>query len=232
MGLASVTTAFVWIFYNKALKEADVSKVLPIDRAGFILTSLLYMIFYFRESTYNGSVTTVIVLTGATIIICFGVVLMVKGRGEKIRGKKWILYAVIETACASFSTLFLKMGVTGISTGIATLIKTVFVCFLSGMITLIKKDYKQDAKITLKTIIFLILAGITTGGVWFFELAALNTVGSNPVVVNGIIKMSLVLTMLFSVVVLKEKISPRARRGLLLFAIGLILIIIFGRDTV
>ena len=53
--------------------------------------------------------------------------------------------------------------------------------------------------------IFLTLSGLATGGAWLCEYYALNIDGVNPIAVNSIGKLSILLTMLFSFIILKEK---------------------------
>lgn len=52
--------------------------------------------------------------------------------------------------------------------------------------------------------------------------------GVNPVAVNSIGKLSILLTMLFSYLVLKEKFTKKSLLGLLILTSGIILIIIFS----
>jgi transporter family protein len=76
--------------------------------------------------------------------------------------------------------------------------------------------------------LFLILSGIATGGAWLCEYAALNYLGSNPIVVNSIGKLSILLTMFFSFIILKEKFNKKSLLGLILLTLGIIIIIIFS----
>ena len=96
------------------------------------------------------------------------------------------------------------------------------------IIVLAKKDYKGAKEITAKSWIFLTLSGIATGGAWLLEYAALNFDGANPVAVNCIGKLSILLTMLLSWLVMKEKFTARSLIGLALLTAGIGLIIGFS----
>ena len=74
----------------------------------------------------------------------------------------------------------------------------------------------------------MILSGLSTGGAWLCEYASLNIDGVNPVAVSSIGKLSILLTMLFSFIFLKEKFNKKSIVGLSLLTIGIILIIVFS----
>lgn len=60
------------------------------------------------------------------------------------------------------------------------------------------------------------------------EYYALNTDGVNPVAVNSISKLSILLTMLFSFLILKEKFNKKSLLGLAILTAGIVLIIVFS----
>lgn len=74
----------------------------------------------------------------------------------------------------------------------------------------------------------LTLSGFATGGAWLCEYYALNINGVNPVAVNSIGKLAILLTMLFSHFVLKEKFSKKSLFGLSLLVSGIVLVIVFS----
>jgi transporter family protein len=75
---------------------------------------------------------------------------------------------------------------------------------------------------------FLTLSGIATGLAWLSEYSALNIDGVNGVAIASCSKLAILLTMLFSVIFLKEKFSKRTLFGLGILTSGIILIIVFS----
>ncbi len=154
--------------------------------------------------------------------------LITKKEGEAVTSKAWLLFAVLSAVFASFVSLFVKIGLDGIKSDLGTLIRTIIVFIFALAIVLSRKDYKDVSMISKKSWVFLTLSGIATGGAWLTEYAALNSIGVNPVAVNSIDKLSILLTMAFSFLILKEKFTKKVLLGLLLLTIGIVLIIVFS----
>ncbi len=226
---SGLSTGLSWLCYFKALKMASINQVAPIDKCSFILTSILFLIFFFDSTTKNGDIVTIIALISSMILMLSGTLLMVinKEKGES-NNKLWIVFATLSAVFASLVALFAKIGLKDISSNVGTLFRTIIVCLFSLAIVLFKKDYRGIKEISLKSWIFLILSGIATGLAWLSEYAAYNVKDSNAVAINSIIKLSILLTMLFSFIFLKEKFTWRSILGLTLLTGGIVLIIIFS----
>lgn len=227
--LSGLATGCSWLCYYKALKLGDINKVAPIDKSSFILTSILFMIFFFDSTTKNGNVVTIIMLFVSIILMFIGTLLMIEKKDSNdSTSKKWLIYAILSAVFASLVSLFIKIGLKDTPTDLGTLIRTIIVFIFSSCIVLVKKDYKDAKSIDLKSWIFLILSSFATGGAWLFEYEALKQVDVNPVVVSSITKLAILLTMLFSYTILKEKFSKKSLFGLFLMVLGIVVIIIFG----
>lgn len=227
--LSGLATGCSWLCYYKALKLGDINKVAPIDKSSFILTSILFMIFFFDSTTKNGNVVTIIMLFVSIILMFIGTLLMIEKKDSNdSTSKKWLIYAILSAVFASLVSLFIKIGLKDTPTDLGTLIRTIIVFIFSSCIVLVKKDYNGTKSIDLKSWIFLILSSFATGGAWLFEYEALKQVDVNPVVVSSITKLAILLTMLFSYTILKEKFSKKSLFGLFLMVLGIVVIIIFG----
>lgn len=227
--LSGLATGCSWLCYYKALKLGDINKVAPIDKSSFILTSILFMIFFFDSTTKNGNVVTIIMLFVSIILMFIGTLLMIEKKDSNdSTSKKWLIYAILSAVFASLVSLFIKIGLKDTPTDLGTLIRTIIVFIFSSCIVLVKKDYKGAKSIDLKSWIFLILSSFATGGAWLFEYEALKQVDVNPVVVSSITKLAILLTMLFSYTILEEKFSKKSLFGLFLMVLGIVVIIIFG----
>ena len=129
---------------------------------------------------------------------------------------------------AALVSLFAKLGLKDIPSDVGTFYRTIVVFIFASSIVLVKKDYKGAKQITAKSWIFLTLSGIATGGAWLCEYYALNFSGANPVAVNCIGKLSILLTMFLSWLIMKEKFTVRSLVGLGLLTAGIGLIIGFS----
>lgn len=227
--LSGIMTGLSWLCYYRALKLGDVNKVVPIDKCSFILTSILFLVFFFDDTTKNGNVLTIVMLFTSIILMGVGTLLMINKReSEGVKSRTWLVFAILSAVFASLVSLFIKIGLKGIPSDLGTFIRTIVVFIFAGTIVIVKKDYNGITQITKKSWVFLTLSGIATGGAWLTEYEALNMVNSNPVAVNAIGKYAILLTMLFSVVVLKEKMSKKELLGLVLLIVGITLITVFS----
>lgn len=227
--LSGIATGCSWLCYYRALKLGDVNKVAPIDKSSFILTSILFVIFFFDATTNNGDPLTICMLVLSMVLMFFGTLLMIsKKEGEKEISKSWLIYAILSSVFASIVSLFVKIGLKGIPSDLGTLVRTVIVFLFSGVIVLVRKDYVGVKEITPKSWIFLTLSGIATAGAWLCEYGALNIEGVNPIAVNSIGKLSILLTMLLSFLIMKEKFDKKSLIGLALLTGGIVVIIVFS----
>jgi transporter family protein len=226
---SGLATACSWLCYYKAIKLGDINKVAPIDKSSFVLTSILFLIFFFNDTTKGGSILIICMLILSIVLMLIGTIFMInKKDGQKTKSKAWLIYAIASAIFASLVALFVKIGLKNISSDLGTLLRTIIVFVFASIIALSKKEYKGILNITKKSLIFLTLSGLATGGAWLCEYYALNIAGVNPIAVNSIGKLSILLTMLFSFIVLKEKFNKKSLVGLSLLTIGIILIIIFS----
>ncbi len=229
LALSGLCTGLSWLCYYRAIKLGDVSKVAPIDKSSFILSSVLFLIFFFPETTKGGDGLTIGMLFLSMALMLAGTLLMI-GKIEKGQplSKAWLFYAVLSAVFAGLVSFFCKLGLSGIPTDLGTLIRTVIVFLFSGAIVLARKEYKGVSALTGKDWVFLSVSGLFTGVAWLSEYYALNWDGSNPIAVNSIGKLSILLTMLFSFLFLKEKFTKKSLLGLAFLTAGIVLIIVFS----
>lgn len=138
----------------------------------------------------------------------------------------WALYAALSALFAAVTAILAKVGVAGISSNLATAIRTVVVIIFAWGIVLADGSYKQMGSLSRSTIIFLVLSGVATGLSWLFYFRALQL--GEAAKVAPIDKFSLILTIIFAGIFLHEKITPAIAFGAVLMTIGT-LIITFAR---
>ena len=234
--LSSIATFLSWIFYYKALKIGEVSKVVAIDKCSFVLTTILFIIFFFNDTTNNGNVFTIISIVLSLSLMIAGTLLMldlkkkkdinIESNSEFKYKKKYIIYAILSAIFASLVSLFIKIGLNNISSSILTFYRTILVFIFALIIVIVKKDYIGISKINAKSYIFLTLSGLSTGIAWISEYEALNIPNSNPIVVSSITKLSTILTFIVSFIFFKEKANKKTISGVILLTLGIVLIII------
>lgn len=211
--LSGLSTGASWLCYFKALQLGDVNKVAPIDKSSTVLTILLAFLFLGEPI----SLPQILGVLGIGI----GTLLMISKKEvdqEKPQSKSWLLFALLSAIFASLTSIFGKMGVENVESNLGTAIRTIVVLAMAWAMVFVTGEQKDLGKIDRKSAFFLLLSGITTGLSWLCYYRALQD-GLASVVVP-IDKLSILVTIVFSGLVLKEKLSRKAGVGLVLILAG------------
>lgn len=75
--ISGIATGCSWLCYYKAIKLGDINKVAPIDKSSFVLTSILFLIFFFNDTTNGGNVLTISLLAVSIVLMLVGTMLMI-----------------------------------------------------------------------------------------------------------------------------------------------------------
>lgn len=219
--LSGLATGASWLCYFKALSLGDVNKVAPIDKSSTILSVLIAIICF--SETYH----LVLKLIG-TALIGIGTYLMIEKKStqaEQKGNRKWIVYAVCSAVFAALTSILAKIGITGVESNLGTAIRTVVVLIMAWFIVFVKGKQSQFKSLDKRELVFIILSGIATGASWLcYYYAIQNGVVS---VVVPIDKMSILVTVIFSFLFLKEKISKKAVFGLTVMLLGTLIMAIW-----
>lgn len=211
--LSGISTGASWICYFKALSVGDVNKVVPVDKSSTVLTVLLAIIL-FNETNHLA-----VKLTG-TALLAVGIFLMIERKNVEVKQSKaiWLPYAIGSAVFAALTSILAKVGIEGVESNLATAIRTSVVLVMAWLIVLIKGKQKQLISLDKKELKFIALSGLATGGSWLcYYYAIQNGIVS---VVVPIDKMSVIITIVFSYFVFKEKLRHKAIIGLILMVLG------------
>ena len=207
--LSGIATGASWICYFKALSLGDVNKVVPVDKSSTILTILLAIILF-------GETNNLAVKLAGTAILAVGVFLMIEKKNDQAIETRalWLPYAIFSAIFAALTSILAKLGIKDVESNLATAIRTGVVLVMAWLIVFIKKKHTLLKTLDKKELLFISLSGITTGASWLcYYYAIQNGIVS---VVVPIDKMSILVSILFSWLVFKEKLSIKALIGLIL----------------
>lgn len=213
--LSGFCTGASWLCYFYALSKGPIDKVVPIDKSSTVLTIILALVFL-QESI---SLLKIVCM----LLIGIGTYLMIdkKGNKEDSRDNKWLLAAFGSAIFASLTAILGKVGMNGIESNLGTALRTCVVLVMAWMMVGVQKKkvvlYKNE-------FLFLVLSGVATGASWLCYYKALQ-MGPASVVVP-IDKLSILVTILFSYLVFKEKLSKKSLLGLILLVLGTLLMIV------
>lgn len=231
--LSGLATGASWICYYRALQLGDVNKVAPIDKSSTVLTMMLAFIIL-------GDAVTVPKIVGMVLIL-IGTMLMISPKPgersasprycpsgnsrfharleERKEGKRgWLLWAVGSAVFASLTSILGKIGIENVESNLGTAIRTGVVLVMAWLIVLARGEQKGIKNIDKKSWLFIVLSGFATGASWLCYYRALQLAEAS--VVAPIDKLSILVTILFSYIFLKEKLSKIALVGLILLTAG------------
>lgn len=136
----------------------------------------------------------------------------------------WILFAFGSALFAGLTSVLAKCGIKKTDSDAATAIRTIVVLIFSWLMVWIVGSAPTITGLSAKTWIFLILSGIATGASWLCYYKALQD-GLASVVVP-IDKLSILVSIGFSALVFKERLSKKAAVGLVLIVGGTLMMLI------
>lgn len=215
--LSGVATGASWLCYFKALQLGNVNKVTPIDKSSTVLTMLLAFVLLGEELTWMKAVAMVSIGIGTYMMI------QKKQTEEKKEDKKWLLYAIGSAVFASLTSILGKIGISDINSNLGTAIRTIVVLIMAWIVVFVTRKQYTIKDIDKKSWIFLVLSGVATGGSWLCYYRALQT-GPASVVVP-IDKLSILVTIAFSYIAFREKLTAKAGIGLALIVAGTLLLL-------
>lgn len=216
--LSGVSTGISWLFFFRALAMGDASKVIPIDKSSVVLTIILSIVILGEQAVPH-------IMVGGALIAVGTFVLIGKNKEKKrfTGSQTYIIYAILAAVFAALTAILAKIGIEDVDSNVATFLRTIVILLFSWAIVFFKGNHKELKVITSKGYLFLILSGVATGLSWLCYFAAL-AIGKVSVVAP-IDKASVVMTMILSFVILKEKVTKHKVIGGTVITIGTIFLI-------
>ena len=219
--LSGIATGASWLCYFKALQLGDVNKVVPIDKSSTILTIILAFIFLGEPITLVKGI--------AVVLIGVGTFMMIQKKetaheSEKPKGCSWLIYALLSTVFASLTAILGKVGIEGVESNLGTAIRTCVVLVMAWVVVFVKGKQHTIREIPKNELGFICLSGLATGGSWLCYYRALHD-GMASVVVP-IDKLSILVSIAFSYIVFRERLTKKAVVGLCLIVAGTLIMLL------
>ena len=135
----------------------------------------------------------------------------------------WFAFALGSAVFAALTAILAKVGIEGVDSNLATAVRTLVVLVMAWAIVLVTGVQGGLASISAKSWVFLVLSGFATGASWLCYYRALQ-LGQASLVVP-IDKLSLVITLVLAVVLLREQLTARGVVGAVLVMVGAIVMV-------
>ncbi len=217
--LSGLCTGASWLCYFKALQLGDVNKVVPIDKSSVVLTILLAFLFLGEPiGLFQGM---------GALLIGAGTFLMIEKKAAvntPAQGKSWLLYALGSAIFASLTSILGKVGIAGVESNLGTAIRTAVVLVMAWGMVLVTGKTGAVKEVAGKELVFICISGLATGASWLCYYRALQ-MGPASVVVP-IDKLSILVTIAFSRLVFREKLTARSGWGLAQITAGTLVMLL------
>lgn len=218
--VSGLCTGASWICYFKALSLGEVSKVAAVDKSSVVLSVLFAIIIFPEERAFWWVKIICLAAIGVGTFLMTDI-----KRGENKSKILWLIFALFSAVFAAATSILAKIGIAGVPSNLATAIRTCVVFVMAWLIVFCRKETHFVKEIPKRDLIFLILSGVATAASWLCYYYAIAQ-GQVSVVVP-IDKLSILITVIFSLIVFKEKLSWKAWLGLALLTAGTVCMAIF-----
>lgn len=251
--ISGLCTSISWLCYFRALALGDVNKVAPVDKSSVVL-SVIFAIVLFGETNalWIKLVCIAAIFAGTLLMIekkrsssvaqnppaaTDGVVAAGNSADSEAetesdlksnakQSKTWLIYAVLSAVFAALTSVFAKIGIKNVESNLGTAIRTLVVLIFAWAIVIGKKKTPLVKAVSKKELSFILLSGVTTGASWLCYYSAIQN-GIVSVVVP-IDKLSILITVAFSSIFLKERLTLKSVIGLSLIVAGTVCMAVFA----
>ncbi|MBK6323333.1 MAG: EamA family transporter [Burkholderiales bacterium] len=136
----------------------------------------------------------------------------------------WFYWAVLSAVFAALTAIFAKIGIQGVDSDLATLIRTAIIIVVLSLFVVYAGKWSNPFELSGKTWLFLTLSGLATGASWVCYFRALKIGEASKVA--PVDKLSLVLVTIFAFAFLGERPSLQEWTGIAMVAGGVLLLAI------
>ncbi len=134
----------------------------------------------------------------------------------------WFYWALLSAVFAALTAIFTKVGIQGVDSDLATLIRTAIIIIVLSAFVAYTGKWANPLELSPKTWLFLGLSGLATGASWVCYFRALKIGDASKVA--PVDKLSLVLVAVFAFAFLGERPSLREWSGIAMVAGGVLLL--------
>lgn len=215
--LSGLATGASWLCYFRALQLGNINQVVPIDKCSIVLTVVLAFVLL-GEPISLPKLVGLVAIGGSTLLM-----IQKKADATQAKGFRWLVYAVLSAVFASLTSIFGKIGITGVESNLGTALRTGVVLLMAWGMVFLQGKQKNLRGISRRELGFIALSGVATGASWLCYYKALQEGPASAVVPMD--KLSILVTIAFSWLVFRERLSKKAAVGLGCIVLGTMLML-------
>ncbi len=134
----------------------------------------------------------------------------------------WLPWALGSAVFAALTAIFAKIGLEGVDSDFATLLRTLVIVVVLGAFVGLTGKWRDPLALPPRSTTFLVLSALATGASWVCYFRALKV--GEAAKVAPVDKLSVVLVAIFAVVFLGERPAPREWLGIAMVAAGVLVL--------
>lgn len=134
----------------------------------------------------------------------------------------WFFWALASAAFAALTAIFAKIGIAGVDSDLATLIRTAVIIVVLAAFVHATGKWSDPRQLPARTLAFLTLSGLATGASWVCYFRALKMGEASKVA--PVDKLSVLLVAVFAFAFLGERPSLREWGGIALVGAGVLVL--------
>lgn len=134
----------------------------------------------------------------------------------------WLHWALLSAIFAALTAVFAKVGLDGVNSDVATLIRAVIITVLLAVFVRVSGQWVDPLTFSARNWVFLVLSALATGASWVCYFRALQL--GEAAKVAPIDKLSVVLVAIFAVIFLGERPALKDWAGISLVGAGVLLL--------
>ena len=212
--LSGLATGASWLCYFRALQLGPVSQVVAVDKSSIILTVVMAILIFGETANLAARLLGIVAIAVGTFLM-----LQWQRPARTVDSRhSWLLFAGLSAVFAALTTVFAKVGISGVESNLGTALRTIVVLVMAWLMVFVSGQQHHVRKIASRDLLLLVLSGFATGASWLCYYKALQM---GPV--SGVVpidKLSIAITVGLAALIFKERISRRALGGLALIVAG------------
>lgn len=134
----------------------------------------------------------------------------------------WFWWAVFSAVFAAATAILAKLGLQGIDSDFATLVRTTVILVVLGAFVGLTGSWQNPLELRGRSVLFLVLSGLATGASWVCYFRALKA--GEAAKVAPVDKLSVVLVAIFATIFLGERPVAREWLGIALVGLGVVVL--------
>ena len=217
---SGIVQALSWITYFAALKDAQVSAMMALDKVNIVVSMILSFLILNEVITGWMIVGCLLILLGSLLMTGID-----PSAAAQPGGRSWVAWAIISPSLQALANVLAKLDTSSADANLISALRTTVVVVVLWLVSLLREG-KPDVQKMLagRAGVNLLIGGAMVGISYIFMYQAIHD-GINSVV-TPIVKTNFLISTVAARVFLHEKIGKKGVLGFVAVSIGVLMFLI------